>query len=116
MYQLDIKSAFLHGDLVKEVYMKQPPGFVAQGEFGLVCRLRRSLYGLKQSPRAWFGHFSSVVQEFGITWSTSNHSVFYHHTSSEECINLIVYMDDIVITGTNQDGIWKLKQHLFNHF
>ena len=47
LYQLDIKNVFLHGDLAEEVYMKQPSGFVAQGEFGLVCRLRRSLYGLK---------------------------------------------------------------------
>ena len=52
MYQLDIKNAFLHGDLVEEVYMEQPLGFVAQGESGLVCRLRRSFYGLKHSPRA----------------------------------------------------------------
>ena len=47
--------------------MKQPPGFVVQRESGLVCKLRRSLYGLKQSPQAWFGRFSSMVQEFGMT-------------------------------------------------
>ncbi|KAJ9672101.1 hypothetical protein PVL29_025662 [Vitis rotundifolia] len=116
LYQLDIKNAFLHGDLAEEVYMEQPPGFVAQGESGLVCRLRRSLYGLKQSPRAWFGRFSSVVQEFGMLRSTADHSVFYHHNSLGQCIYLVVYVDDIVISGSDQDGIQKLKQHLFTHF
>ncbi|RVW19974.1 Retrovirus-related Pol polyprotein from transposon TNT 1-94 [Vitis vinifera] len=86
LYQLDIKNAFLHGDLAKEIYMEQPPGFVAQGESSLVCRLRRSLYGLKQSPRAWFDRFSSVIQEFGM------------------------------LRSSDQDGIQKLKQHLFTHF
>ena len=80
-FQLDIKNAFLHGDLGDEVYMEQPPCFVAQGESGLVCRLRRSLYGLKQSPRAWFDRFSYVVQEFGMLRSTTDHSVFYYHNS-----------------------------------
>ena len=61
LHQLDIKIAFLHDGLVEEVYMEQPSGFVAQGESGLVCRLRRSLYGLKQSPQAWFDGFNSVV-------------------------------------------------------
>ena len=70
LYQLDIKNSFLYGDLVEEVNMEQSLGFVAQWQFGLVCRLRHSLYGLKQSPRAWFGHFSFVVQEFGTTRST----------------------------------------------
>ena len=109
LYQLDIKNAFLHGDLIEEVYMEQPPGFVAQRESGLICKLRHSLYGLKQSPRAWFDNFSSVVQAFGMTRSTSHHSVFYHHTSSRQCIYPIVYVDDIVITGSDQDGIRKLK-------
>ncbi|RVW53512.1 Retrovirus-related Pol polyprotein from transposon RE2 [Vitis vinifera] len=86
LYQLDIKNVFLHGDLAEEVYMEQPPGFVAQGESGLVCRLHRSLYGLKQSPRAWFSRFSFVVQEFGM------------------------------FRSSDQNGIQKLKQHLFTHF
>ena len=96
--------------------MEQPPGFVAQGESGLVCRLRHSLYGLKQSPQTWFDRFSSVVHEFGMLRSTANHSVFYHHNSLGRCIYFVVYVDDIVITGTDHDGIQKLKQHLFTHF
>ena len=75
-YQLDIKNAFLHGDLQEEVYMEQPPGFIAQGESGPVCKLCKSLYGLKQSPRAWFGRFSFVVKEFGMFPSKADHSVF----------------------------------------
>ena len=62
LFQLDIKNAFLHGDLAEEVYMEQPLGFVAQWKSGLVWKLRRSLYGLKQSPRAWF---SRLAQWFG---------------------------------------------------
>ena len=81
-----------------------------------MCRLRCFLYSLKQSPRAWFGRFSFVVQEFGMFRSTTDYSVFYHHNSSRQCIYLVVYVDDIVSTGSNQDGIKKLKQHLFTHF
>ena len=62
--------------------MEQLLGFVAQGESSLACKLHRSLYGLKQSPKAWFNRFSSVIQEFGMIRSTTNHSVFYHHTST----------------------------------
>ena len=76
LFQLDIKNVFLHGDLAEEVYMEQPSGFVAQRESGLVCKLRRSLYSLKQSPRALFSRFSSVVQEFGMIQSTEDHYVF----------------------------------------
>ncbi|KAH0747439.1 hypothetical protein KY285_009096 [Solanum tuberosum] len=66
LHQLDIKNVFLHSDLHEEVYMEQLHGFVAQGEYGKVCHLKKSLYGLKQSPRFWFGKFSEVVQEFGL--------------------------------------------------
>ena len=66
LFQLDVKNAFLNGDLKEEVYMEQPLGFVAQGESGKVCRLHKAIYCLKQSPRAWFGKFSEVVLKFGL--------------------------------------------------
>ena len=88
--------------------MKQPPGFVAQGEIGKLCRLRKSLYGLKQSPRAWFGKFNQAVEEFGMQKSKFDHSVLYRNPSS--CIILLVaYVDDIVITGSDSKGISSLK-------
>ena len=80
LHQLDIKNVFLHGDLQEEVYIEQPPRFVVQGEIGRVCCLQKSLYGLKQSPRAWFGKFSQVVKEFGLQKSKSNYSVFYRNS------------------------------------
>lgn len=63
---MDVKNATLHGDLHEEEYMEQPLGFVAQGEYGRVCKLRISLYCLKQSPQAWFRQFSVVVTKFGL--------------------------------------------------
>ena len=115
LYQLDVKNAFLHGDLQEEVYMEQPLGFVSQAESGKVCRHRKSLYGLKQSPRAWFGRFSEVVQEFGMKKCNSDHSVFYQQ-SEIGIILLVVYVDDIVITGSNNAGIAALKNFLQSRF
>ncbi|XP_057991842.1 retrovirus-related Pol polyprotein from transposon TNT 1-94 isoform X2 [Hevea brasiliensis] len=115
LHQLDIKNAFLHGYLQEEVYMEQPPGFVAQGELGKVCRLQMSLYGLKQSPRTWFGRFSEAVQEFGMQKSKCDHSVFYRQ-SEVGLILLVVYVDDIVITGSDSAGISSLKTFLQTQF
>ena len=115
LHQLDIKNAFLHGDLQEEVYMAQPPGFVAQGEYGKVCHLRKSLHGLKQSPRAWFGKFSEVIQEFGMNKSKVDHSVFYRQ-SANGIILLIIYVDDIVITGNDCAGISSLKLFMHSKF
>ena len=66
LHQLDIINVFLHGDLHEEVYIEQPPGFVAEGEIGKVCRLRKYLYDLKQSPHAWFDKFSQAIKAFGM--------------------------------------------------
>ena len=66
LHRLNIKNIFLHGDLQEEVYMEQPPGFVPQGEIGKICHLRKTLYGLKQSPHVWFGKFNQTVETFGM--------------------------------------------------
>ena len=115
LHQLDIKNVFLHGDLQEEVYMEQPPGFVAQGEIRKVCRLWKSLYGLKQSPHAWFGKFSQAIEKFGLQKSKSDHYVFYRNSSSG-IILLVVYVNDIIITGSDSIGISSLKFFLHGQF
>ena len=113
---MDVKNAFLNGNLEEEIYMEQPLSFVAQGESsGLICRLRKFLYGLKQSPRAWFEKFSSVVQQFGMTLSEVDHLVFYRH-SRVRSIYLVVYVDDIVLIGNDNHVISQIKQHICHHF
>ena len=82
---------------------------------GKVCRLRKSLYGLKQSPRAWFNKFSQVVEEFVMQKSKSDHSVFYKNSSSG-IIMLVVHVDDIVISGCDFKGISSLKSFLQSQF
>ena len=99
----------------KFTWSKQPLRFVAHGEIQKVCRLQKSMYGLKQSHHAWFGKFSQAVETFGILKSKSDHSVFYRNFSSS-IILLIVYVDDIVITGSDSNGILSLKSFLHIHF
>ncbi|XP_027337828.1 uncharacterized protein LOC113851515 [Abrus precatorius] len=73
--KLDVKNAFLHEDLQEEVYIERSPGFVAQVECGRVCRLKKSVYGLKQSPRAWFGRFSDMILEFELVRSSDKEEI-----------------------------------------
>ncbi|KAL6313121.1 hypothetical protein AAG906_021652 [Vitis piasezkii] len=84
-------------------------------EYGKVCHLEKSLYGLKQSPRAWFGKFSEVIQEFGMNKSKVDHSVFYRQ-SANGIILLVVYVDDIVITGNDCAGISSLNLFMHSKF
>ncbi|KAL0393252.1 UNVERIFIED_CONTAM: Retrovirus-related Pol polyprotein from transposon RE1 [Sesamum radiatum] len=116
MYQMDIKNAFLYGDLNETVYMEQPPGYVAQGEKQrMVCKLKKAIYGLKQSPRAWFDKSSRIIGEFGFSRCQADHSVFVQTTKTGMVV-LAVYVDDILITGSDIDRIEEAKTYLQKHF
>uniref|UniRef100_A0A2N9IER4 Reverse transcriptase Ty1/copia-type domain-containing protein n=1 Tax=Fagus sylvatica TaxID=28930 RepID=A0A2N9IER4_FAGSY len=113
LHQLDVKNAFLHGNLLETIYMDPPPGFRAEGEYaGKVCRLRKSLYGLKQSPRAWFSRFSEVILSMEFVRCHSDHTCFIRRRSDGRCIILLVYVDDIILTGDDAPGIAHVKQSL----
>ncbi|KAL5580295.1 hypothetical protein UlMin_012737 [Ulmus minor] len=115
LQQLDVKNAFLHGDLDEEVYMEIPPGVNNKME-GKVCRLRKSLYGLKQSPRAWFGKFTKAMMKIGYRQSQGDHTLFIKHKAPSKVTALIVYVDDIIVTGNDQEEIKRLKQYLASEF
>lgn len=113
--QMDVKNAFLHGDLTETVYMKQPTGFVDKSKPDHVCLLHKSLYGLKQSPRAWFDKFSNFLLEFSFCCSMSNPSLFvYAH--NKDMIMLLLYVDDMVITGNNSQTLSHLLNELNKQF
>jgi len=113
LFQLDVKNAFLHGDLQQEVYMVPPPGFTAPS--GLVCRLRRALYGLKQAPRAWFERFSTAITAAGFQPSQHDPALFVHISPRGRTL-LLLYVDDMIITGDDPAFIDFVKHHLQQQF
>lgn len=115
LHQFDVKNAFLHGDLKEEVYMEAPSGFKAEFKEGEVCRLKKSLYGLKHSPRAWFGRFTVAMKLYGFNQSNSDHTLFLKRRG-ELVTCLIIYVDDMIITGDDIEEISKLRENLFKEF
>lgn len=104
IHQLDVKNAFLHGDLQETVYMFQPPGFVNSQNPKHVCRLNKSLYGLKQAPRAWYHRFATFVHTCGFKSTTSDSSLFvYHHNNTTAY--LLLYVDDILLTASDTNTL-----------
>jgi hypothetical protein len=95
--------------------MEIPPGFGTRETTGKVCRLNKSLYGLKQSPRAWFDRFKQVVCGMGYGQCNGDHTVFYRHSDWKITI-LAVYVDDIIITRDDQEEIKRLKECLSKEF
>ena len=106
---MDVKNAFLNGDLNEEVYMQPLPGFSV--ESNKICHLRRALYGLKQAPRAWFAKFSSIISRLGYMASLYDSALFLCCTD-KDTILLLLYMDDMIITTNDLSGIQELKDFL----
>ncbi|KAL4559836.1 hypothetical protein LXL04_031982 [Taraxacum kok-saghyz] len=114
--QMDVKTAFLHGDLDKEIYMEQPKGFRVKGKEDYVCRLQKSLYGLKQAPRQWYKKFESVMGKQGYRKTASDHCVFFQRFGDDDFIILLLYVDDMLIVGKNAKRITQLKKELSKSF
>ena len=116
LQQFDVKNAFLHGELSEEVYMDLPPGcMIPKRHSHKVCRLKKSLYGLKQSPRAWFGRFTKSMIDFGYHQSNSDHTLFLKKQQGK-ITALIVYVDDMVVTGNDPEERKALQNHLSKEF
>ena len=107
--QMDVCNAFLHGDLEEEVYMKLPPGYSTSVP-GQVCRLRKSLYGLRQAPRQWFAKLSSALRKFGFTQSYADSSLFSYQYG-DVSLHVLVDVDDLIIAGYSAAAISTFKQY-----
>ncbi|GAB2267282.1 hypothetical protein Dimus_038662 [Dionaea muscipula] len=115
LHQLDVKNAFLHGFLKEEVYMAQPGGFVDKDHPDYVCKLHKSLYGLKQAPRAWNERFTNFLPILGFKVSHADPSLFIKGSDSS-MVYLLLYVDDIIITGSCEESIELVKQALQQEF
>ena len=113
VYQLDVNNAFLHGDLKEEVYIKVPLNF--PNPQNKVCKLNKSLYGLKQASRQWFARLVEELTAQGFLQSKNDNNLFIKGAGSNITV-AVVYVDDIVLTGTDIHVINSLKQHLHQIF
>jgi len=113
---LDVKTTFLHGDLEEDIYMQQPQGYDVKGKDTLVCRLKKILYGLKQAPRQWYLKFDSFMTKQGYSRCHSDHCVYFKRLENGSYIILLLYVDDMLVAGSNMQDINVLKNKLSNSF
>lgn len=115
LHQLDVKNAFLHGNLEETVYMFQPPGFVDPARPQDVCLLHKSLYGLKQAPRAWYQRFATYATKIGFKQSKSDASLFVYN-KGKEIAYLLLYVDDIGLTASTNTLLRSIITALHSEF
>ncbi|CAA7042103.1 unnamed protein product [Microthlaspi erraticum] len=113
--QLDVSNAFLHGELKEPVFMFQPKGFEDPEKPDHVCKLTKALYGLKQAPRAWFDTFSNYIIDYGFTCSKSDPSLFHYHRNGKK-MALLMYVDDMLLTGSDPALLQDLLDCLNKRF
>ena len=111
VHHMDVKSAFLNGDLKEEVYVHQPPGFAIPGKEGKVLRLRKALYGLRQAPRAWNAKLDSTLKRMGFMPSP-HEAAIYRRGNGENALLVGVYVDDLVITGAKDAEVAAFKEEM----
>ena len=115
MSQLDIKTAFLYGEVDEEMYIEQPEGFVVKGMEHLVCLLRKCIYGLKQAPHVWNEKFNSFLILFGFTRSKHDPCVYFRRRETEILI-MAIWVDDGLICSNNKAAIAEVLAYLSTHF
>lgn len=113
VHQLDVNNAFLHGDLSEEVYMKVPEG--VPNPFNKVCKLKKLIYGLKQASREWHFKLTHILILEGFVQSKNDYSLYFRRRNELICI-AAVYVDDVILTGTDQEAISGLKSFLHKTF
>jgi hypothetical protein len=114
--QLDVKTTFLHGDLEEEIYMQQPQGHEVNGKDNLVCRLKKSLYGLKKAPRQWYLKFFRFMTKQRYSRCHYDHYVYFKRLENRIYIIFLLYVDDMLVSGSNMQDINFLKKKLANSF
>jgi hypothetical protein len=110
---MDVKNVFLHGDLSEEIYIEQPQGFMQDSS--LVCRLKKSLYGLKQAPRAWYAKMDSYLLSHNFVRCKLDLNVYMLRTI-DSLLLLVLYVDDLLITGCSTSSIATVKRILHDRF
>ncbi|KAK1433672.1 hypothetical protein QVD17_10587 [Tagetes erecta] len=116
VYQMDVKSAFLHGTLDEEVYVQQPQGYVVKGSEQKVLKLHKALYGLKQAPRAWFSRIESYFLKEGFKNSEKEHTLFIKKDSNGGILIVNLYVDDLIYTGNSMIMLQEFKMSMMNEF
>ena len=116
IFQLDVKSAFLHGELSEDVYVEQPKGYEKNGTEHLVYKLHKALYGLKQAPRAWFRRIEAHFIGEGFQRCDSEQALFTKRNREGKIIIVSVYVDDLIFTGNDEVMMFEFKSSMLREF